>query len=64
MSILITGGTGLLGKELKKVFVNYLSPTHQELDICNRNAVFDFFKKEDIDLVIHTAAVTNIRLCE
>lgn len=64
MSVLITGGSGILGAELKKVFPNVIAPTHEELDICGKNSVFDFFKKEDIDLVIHAAAVTKIRLCE
>jgi dTDP-4-dehydrorhamnose reductase len=64
MSVLITGGMGILGTELKKVFSNVITPTHEELDICNKNKVFDYLKKEDVDLVIHTAAVTKIRLCE
>ena len=64
MSVLITGGSGILGTELKKVFPNAITPTHKELDICDKNSVFDFFKKEDIELVIHAAAATKIRFCE
>ena len=64
MTVLITGGSGILGTELKKVFSNVITPTREELDICDEKSVFDFFKKEDIELVIHAAATTKIRFCE
>jgi len=64
MNILLTGGNGSLGSELKKILPNCLSPTKRELDITNRNQVFDFFQNNSIDIVIHTAAITQIRLCE
>ena len=64
MNILLTGGSGNLGTELKKILSNCISPIKQELDVTNRKQVFDFFQKNSIDLVIHTAAITNIRLCE
>ena len=64
MNILLTGGSGNLGTELKKILSNCTSPIKQELDVTNRKQVFDFFQKNSIDLVIHTAAITNIRLCE
>lgn len=64
MVTLITGGSGALGVELKLIFPDSLSPSHQELDICNKKNVSDFFQQNDIDLVIHTAALTKIRPCE
>lgn len=64
MVTLITGGSGALGTELKKIFPKALAPTHQELDISNKKAVLDFFQKNDIDLVIHAGALTGIRPCE
>jgi len=64
MATLITGESGSLGKELKKVFPNSLCPSHSQLDIINKKDVFEFFKKNDIDLVIHAAALTKIRPCE
>lgn len=64
MVTLITGGSGALGTELKKIFPKALAPTHQELDISNKKAVRDFFQKNDIDLVIHAGALTGIRPCE
>ncbi len=64
MSILITGGSGALGTELKKMFSETLTPTHQELDITNKKTVMDYIKNYDIELIIHTAALTHIRPCE
>src|SRR3989338_203402 len=64
MTILITGSTGALGTELKKMFPKALTPNHNELDIINKEQVIDFFKKNKIDIVIHTAAITSVRRCE
>jgi len=64
LKILITGSSGALGSELKKKFPNALIPSHKELDITNKEKVIDFFKKEKIDIVIHTAAITSVRKCE
>lgn len=64
MVILITGGTGVLGSELKHIFSDSITPTRIELDITNPEIVSDFFKTHNIHAVIHTAAMTKIRLCE
>ena len=65
MATLITGGSGALGTELKKRYPNALTPTHDELDLKDRNAVFDYFEKHaNIDQVIHAGALTGIRPCE
>ncbi|SVD99271.1 uncharacterized protein METZ01_LOCUS452125, partial [marine metagenome] len=64
MKTLITGGSGILGTELKKLFPNSLFPSHSELDITNHEMVFDYFSKNEFDSIIHTAAMTSIRQCE
>ncbi len=64
MTILITGGSGALGTELKKIFTDTLTPAHQELDITNKKNVADYILNHDIDSIIHTAALTHIRPCE
>lgn len=65
MTTFITGGSGALGTALKKLYPNALSPTHKELDLANREDVLNFFDAHnDIDLVIHCAALTGIRPCE
>ena len=64
MTILITGVTGALGSELKKIYPNSISPSHEDLDICNLTSVKEFFNNNKIDIVIHTAALTTVRGCE
>jgi len=64
MKTLITGGSGILGTELKKFFPNSLFPSHSVLDITNHEMVFDYFSKNEFDSIIHTAAMTSIRQCE
>lgn len=64
MNILLTGTTGILGKEIKKIFPDCIAPTHEQLDIQNKDEVFDFIKENKIDAIIHTAAITSIRRCE
>ena len=64
MKALITGGSGILGTELKKFFSNSLFPSHSELDITNHEMVFDYFSKNEFDSIIHAAAMTSVRQCE
>jgi len=64
MNILITGGTGSLGSELKKIFTDCLCPTSEKLDITNKSQVNQYFQNHKITTVIHTAAMTKIRSCE
>ena len=64
MKSLITGGSGILGTELKKFFPDSLFLSHSELDITNHEMVFDYFSKNEFDSIIHTAAMTSIRQCE
>lgn len=64
MNILITGGSGKLGKELFKQFPNAVHPSHKEMDITNPQSVNTFIAEQRPDLIIHCAAITGIRECE
>jgi dTDP-4-dehydrorhamnose reductase len=64
LTILITGVTGALGSELKKIYPDSISPSHQDFDICNLTSVKEFFNNNKIDIIIHTAALTTVRDCE
>jgi len=64
MKFLITGGSGKLGTALKKEFPDGLFPNHKELDITNPIKVNNYFEKNSPDIIIHTAAMTDVRKCE
>lgn len=64
MTILITGGSGRLGRELVKYRPNCIHPTHQELDVTNCSNVRHFIKEIKPKIIIHCAALTGIRQCE
>ena len=64
MTVLITGVTGALGSELKKIYPDSLSPTHKDFDICDISSVKEIFDNQKIDIVIHTAALSTVRGCE
>jgi GDP-L-fucose synthase len=58
MNILITGGSGFIGRNI----IEYLSkkdavlaPRHSELELIDENAVRSYFRKNVIDVVIHSA---------
>lgn len=58
ISILITGGSGFIGKNLKEYFSEkyfVLAPTHSELDLTDKNSVDKYFKENKVDIIIHTA---------
>ena len=64
--ILLTGGTGSLGKAIVKSghFRDVLSPSREILDILKPETIEDFLNKHDIDVVIHCAALARLRECE
>lgn len=64
MKVFITGSTGKLGRELVKVFPKALAPTHRELDITDREAVFEYMERNKPETIIHCAALTGVRQCE
>jgi len=64
LTILITGGSGNLGRELIRIYPASIHPTHTELDITNEKAVLEYVHKVDVNILIHCAALTSIRRCE
>ena len=58
MTILITGGTALVGRnihELLRKKYDIFAPTHQELDLCDFMAVDRYIRQHTITAVIHGA---------
>lgn len=62
--ILLTGASGLLGKELLKINPNIIALTHDECNIRNAHDVRTAIKTHRPDVVIHAAAMTDNRLIE
>ena len=62
MQVLLTGGSGLLGRALRRLAPaaapawSIVAPAHAELDLRDRQATARFFAAHRFDLVIHAAA--------
>lgn len=59
MKVLLTGGTGMLGRAIQRLAstaMDISAPSHAELDLTNRMALRTYLKNHSFDLVIHTAA--------
>lgn len=58
MNILLTGGSGFIGKNIKEYFSDKYQlfvPTHNELNLLDDKVVKEYFDKNDINVVIHSA---------
>ena len=64
--ILLTGGSGRLGSNIKssESFQNLLSPQKTELNITEEESVKEYFLNNDFDILIHTAALARMGECE
>ena len=64
MNILLTGSGGFIGKNLKNWLgskYNILTPRSYELNLCDENAVYSYFLKNNIDFIIHCGSVGGVR---
>ncbi len=58
MKILITGGSGFIGRNVKEYLsarYSVLAPAHSELELLDEKAVENFLAKNSVDIVIHSA---------
>lgn len=64
--ILVTGSKGMLGSSLLNLlpYETVVGYDSQNLDISNSKQCIEILKKEKPDIIIHTAAYTNVEDCE
>ena len=62
--ILLTGGSGLLGGELKQLLPKAWYPTSSEFNVTNLAQMQDFLKDKPIELLVHAGAFTSPPLVE
>lgn len=58
-NILLTGGSGLLGKELLRLSPSLTAPKHTDFDITNLNGMEGFLDNRNLSTIIHCAAFTS-----
>mgnify|MGYP000566118140 CR=1 FL=1 len=61
--ILLTGGYGLLGTELRRLR-NYFAPKEQDMDITIKEQVFEVIEKNKPRCILHCAAYTDVAKAE
>ena len=54
--ILVTGGSGMVGSELKKIMPEALYPSSKELNLLSEDKIRNYLKLNNITAVIHLAA--------
>ena len=59
-SILLTGGSGRLGTELRALLTNVFAPAHAEMDICEPASIESALRAHRPAVCIHAAAYTNV----
>ena len=62
--VLITGAGGVVGDCLVKNFLNSVGYLSSNLDVTNALQVHRVLSIEKPDIIIHTAAFTNVEACE
>ena len=62
--ILLTGGGGRLGSEIRELIPALIAPSSRELDVTDASQVQEVLARTQPDVVIHAAAYTNVGAAE
>ncbi|GGR08750.1 SDR family oxidoreductase [Deinococcus ruber] len=60
MKILLTGGSGRLGTELQALLAGVVAPSSAEMNLTDAASVLAVAQREQPQLIVHTAAYTNV----
>lgn len=65
-SILLLGATGQLGSKIieSNYFKNCLKPTSKILNIKDINSIKKYFKRQNFNTIIHSAAISSMAKCQ
>ena len=64
MTILLTGGSGRLGSELRALIPDIIAPTSAELDLTHASSIYEALQTHQPEVVVHTAAYTDVKGAE
>ena len=59
--ILVTGGSGMVGSELKKIMPEALYPSSKELNLLSEGEIRNYLQLNNVTAVIHLAAQAGVR---
>ncbi len=60
MKILVTGGSGRLGTELRTLIPEIVAPSSKDMNLLDIDQVLAVVQREQPDLIVHMAAYTNV----
>ncbi|GHF37222.1 dTDP-4-dehydrorhamnose reductase [Deinococcus metalli] len=64
MTVLLTGGSGRLGRELRRLMPEVVAPTSQELDVTEAAQVLSVVREVTPEVIVHAAAYTDVTRAE
>tara|TARA_B100001094_G_scaffold127894_1_gene123943 strand:+ start:12162 stop:12857 length:696 start_codon:yes stop_codon:yes gene_type:complete len=62
--LFLTGGSGTLGTEIKKIYPQIISPSSKECDILSLSSLQENLEVYKPDIFIHAAAFTDVKAAE
>lgn len=63
-NVYVTGVSGQLGGEIKRLFDGATYPTHAELDLSSEESIRAYFKDKNPKIIVNCAAYTQVELAE
>ena len=62
--VFITGSTGQLGGELKRLWPQAIFPTRNDVDLCSEESIRNYFSDKKPEIIINCAAYTQVDKAE
>ena len=60
MKVLLTGGSGRLGTELRALIPGLVAPSSSEMNLTDAAQLLDVVERERPEVIVHAAAYTNV----